>query len=48
MKKTGKAGLGHHTKLEKISRQLSAGRAVLDEKEVIGKKKTLKSRRVCG
>jgi hypothetical protein len=33
-----KAGLGHHGKLEKISRQLSAGRAVLAEKEAMGKK----------
>jgi hypothetical protein len=47
MKKTGKAGLGHHTKLEKISRQLSAGRAVLAEKEAMAKK-ALKPRRVCG
>jgi len=38
MKKTGKAGLGHHAKLEKISRQLSAGRAFLAEKEAMGKK----------
>jgi hypothetical protein len=47
MKKTGKAGLGHHTKLEKISRQLSAGRAVLAEKEARAKK-AFKPRRVCG
>jgi hypothetical protein len=47
MKKTGKAGLGHHLKLEKISRQLSAGRAVLAEKEALAKK-VYKPRRVCG
>lgn len=47
MKKTGKAGLGHHTKLEKISRQLNAGRAVLAEKEAMSKK-AFKPRRVCG
>jgi len=47
MKKTGKAGLGHHTKLEKISRQLIAGRAVLAEKEARGKK-AFKPRPVCG
>jgi hypothetical protein len=37
MKKTGKAGLGHHTKLEKISKQLAAGRAVLAAKLEAGK-----------
>jgi len=47
MKKTGKAGLGHHRKLEKISRQLSAGRAVLAEKEALGKR-VFKRRRTCG
>ena len=47
MKKTGKAALGHHTKLEKISRQLSAGRAVLAEKEAVAKK-VFKPRRACG
>jgi hypothetical protein len=38
MKKTGKAGLGHHRKLEKIRRQLGVGRPVLAEKEAMGKK----------
>jgi hypothetical protein len=47
MKKTGKAGLGHHTKLEKISRQMAAGRAVLAAKEEAGKKAN-KQRRICG
>jgi len=47
MKKTGKAGLGHHTKLEKISKQLAAGRAALMTKEEIGKK-AARARRVCG
>jgi hypothetical protein len=47
MKKTGKAGLGHRTKMEKISRQLAAGRAVLVAKEEAGKKAS-KQCRVCG
>jgi hypothetical protein len=38
MKKTGKAGLGHHTKLEKISKQMAAGRAALTTKAELGKK----------
>jgi hypothetical protein len=47
MKKTGKAGLGHHTKMEKISRQMAAGRAVMAAKE--GAAKTAhKPRRHCG
>lgn len=29
MKKTGKAGLGHLKKMEKMSRQVTIGRAVL-------------------
>jgi hypothetical protein len=32
MKKTGKGGLGHLTKIEKTSRQMAAGRAVLAAK----------------
>ena len=47
MKKTGKAGLGHHTKLDKISRQLAAGRAALTMKEEVGKK-AARARRACG
>jgi hypothetical protein len=47
MKKTGKAGLGHHTKMEKISRQLAAGRVALAAREEAGKKAGRK-RPVCG
>ncbi|HUI51348.1 MAG TPA: hypothetical protein VLX60_06165 [Terriglobales bacterium] len=47
MKKTGKAGLGHHTKMEKISRQLAAGRAALAAKEEAGKKAG-RFQKVCG
>jgi len=47
MKKTGKAGLGHHTKMEKISKQLAAGRAALTVKEEAGKKAG-RLRKVCG
>jgi len=47
MKKTGKAGLGHHTKLEKISKQLAAGRAALATKSELGKKAGL-ARKICG
>jgi hypothetical protein len=47
MKKTGKAGLGHHTKLEKISKQLAAGRAVLAAKEETAKKAG-RTQRSCG
>jgi len=47
MKKTGKAGLGHHTKMEKISRQLAAGRAALATREETVKK-AARARRMCG
>jgi hypothetical protein len=47
MKKTGKAGLGHHTKLEKISRQLVADRAAVTLREETGKK-AIRARRHCG
>lgn len=47
MKKTGKAGLGHHTKLEKISRQLAADHAAVALREEIGKK-ARRARRYCG
>jgi len=47
MKKTGKAGLGHHTKLEKISKQLAAGRAALVTKTELGKKAG-RTPRICG
>ena len=47
MKKTGKAGLGHLKKVEKKSRQMTIGRAVMaaaaDTKKVASK-----SRRRCG
>ncbi len=47
MKKTGKAGLGHHTKLEKISKQLAAGRAVLAAREEAARK-TVRTKKYCG
>lgn len=47
MKKTGKAGLGHHTKLEKVSKQLTADRAALALREEAGKK-IIRARRHCG
>lgn len=47
MKKTGKAGLGHHTKLEKTSKQMAAGRAALAAREEAAKK-TARARRYCG
>lgn len=47
MKKTGKAGLGHLKKMEKISREMTIGRAVMaaaaDTKKVVRQ-----SRRRCG
>jgi hypothetical protein len=47
MKKRGKAGLGHLTKMEKISKQLATGRAVLAEK-LEHSRKEFKPRRHCG
>lgn len=47
MKKTGKAGLGHHTKLEKVSKQLAADRAAVALREEQGKK-AIRARRHCG
>lgn len=47
MKKTGKAGLGHHTKLEKVSKQLVAARAAMALREEAGKK-AIRARRYCG
>lgn len=47
MKKTGKAGLGHHTKLEKISKQMAAGRAAMAAREEVARK-TVRTRRYCG
>jgi len=47
VKKTGKAGLGHHTKLEKISKQMAAGRATLATRTELGKKAE-RARRISG
>lgn len=47
MKKTGKAGLGHLKKMEKKSRQMTIGRAVLAA-EADTKKIERRARRRCG
>jgi hypothetical protein len=47
MKKTGKAGLGHLKKMEKISREMTIGRAVLAA-AADTKKVARQSRRHCG
>jgi hypothetical protein len=47
MKKTAKDGLGHHTKLEKVSKRLAADRAAIALREEVGKK-AIKARRYCG
>ena len=47
MKKTGKAGLGHLKKMEKKSRQMMTGRAVLAAGAEM-KKVEYKGRRRCG
>lgn len=38
MKKTGKSGLGHRIKLEKTSKNLAAGRAVLAMKQELSRR----------
>jgi len=47
MKKTGKAGLGHLKKMEKKSRQVTVGRAILQAAED-AKKLERKPCRRCG
>jgi hypothetical protein len=47
MKKTGKAGLGHLKKMEKESRQVTIGRAVLAAHTEM-KKAECRARRRCG
>ena len=47
MKKTGKAGLGHLKKMEKKSRQMTAGRLALAA-EATAAKVTKRTERRCG